>query len=164
MDAVVVDGAAALPYRRGMVLTDVRTETAPQVPEGYSTRSTMSHGFEASIGPLYVRRGGPGPNALGFRIEKRHVNGRDACHGGMLVTLADMAWGQQLYGLYDAGWATVRLTTDFLSNASIGAWVEASSEVLRRDGDLWTVRGRIWSGERTLMTGTAIYKGLNRQA
>jgi acyl-coenzyme A thioesterase PaaI-like protein len=56
------------------------------------------------------------------------------------------------------GWVTVRLMTDFLSGARMGEWVEASSELIRRDGDLFSVRGRLWAGERTLMTGTGVFK------
>lgn len=136
---------------------------ATEIPEGY-TANAAAEGYDHTVGPIYARRNGPGPKTMGFRIEKRHVNGRGDCHGGMLVGFADISWGMPLWGLYDAGWATIRLMTDFLSNTTEGAWVEGSSELLKRQGDLFTVRGRIWSGERTLLTGTAVYKGMVRRA
>jgi acyl-CoA thioesterase FadM len=50
--------------------------------------------------------------------------------------------------------------TDFLSGAHMGDWVEGTSEIIGSQDDLFTVRGRIWCGERTLMTGTGVYKGI----
>ncbi|MDP1988907.1 hotdog domain-containing protein, partial [Phenylobacterium sp.] len=55
---------------------------------------------------------------------------------------------------------TVRLTTDFLSGAQMGDWVEGGSEIISEQDDIFTVRGRIWCGERTLMTGTGVFKGM----
>jgi len=55
---------------------------------------------------------------------------------------------------------TVRLTTDFLSGAHMGDWVEGTSEIIAEQDDVFTVRGRIWCGERTLITGTGVFKGI----
>jgi acyl-coenzyme A thioesterase PaaI-like protein len=131
----------------------------PEPPDGYAPKDLV--GFEDLIGPLYARTGAEGEPIQGFRVQPHHVNGRGACHGGMLVAFADLAWGKRLaaYG-FDAGWATVRLTTDFLAPAPLGAWVEASSTVVGRDGDLFTLRGDIRAGELVVMTGSAIYKGM----
>jgi acyl-coenzyme A thioesterase PaaI-like protein len=58
------------------------------------------------------------------------------------------------------GWVTVRLVTDFMGPGLMGDWVEGTSEILAEDGDIFTVAGRIWSGDRVLMTGTGVYKGI----
>jgi hypothetical protein len=42
----------------------------------------------------------------------------------------------------------------------MGDWVEGTSEIIAEDGDIFTVAGRIWSGDRMLMTGTGVYKGI----
>ncbi|MCC6382702.1 MAG: PaaI family thioesterase [Dehalococcoidia bacterium] len=130
-------------------------------PDGFQPAPGV--GFEDLIGPLF-RREVDGIARFGFRVAAGHVNGRNAVHGGMLVAFADMAWGKPLavHG-YDAGWATVRLTTDFIAPAPLGAWVEASSAIIGRDGDLFTVRGEVHAGDQVLLTGSAIYKGFRRR-
>jgi acyl-coenzyme A thioesterase PaaI-like protein len=78
----------------------------------------------------------------------------------MLMSFADMAWGRVISNSREMGWVTVRLTTDFLSGAQMGDWVEGASDIIVEEDDIFTVRGRIWCGDRTLMTGTAVYKGI----
>ena len=42
----------------------------------------------------------------------------------------------------------------------MGDWVEGTSEIIAEQDDVFTVRGRIWCGERTLITGTGVFKGI----
>jgi acyl-coenzyme A thioesterase PaaI-like protein len=79
-------------------------------------------------------------------------------HGGMLMSFADMAWGHVVSVETSSYWVTVRLTLDFLSSAQVGDWVEGASEVLSKDDGLYVVRGKIWSGERLLITGSGVFK------
>jgi acyl-coenzyme A thioesterase PaaI-like protein len=134
---------------------------AAHAPEGF-VMEPWERGFGRTTGPFYVKAGpDDGPGRMGFRVLEHHANGLNNCHGGMLVSFADMAWGHQLFrSRADTMWVTVRLMTDFLSGGQMGDWLEGDSEVLSEQGDLVTVRGRIWCGERTVMTGTAVYKAL----
>jgi acyl-coenzyme A thioesterase PaaI-like protein len=100
---------------------------------------------------------------MGFRVEDHHTNGMKNAHGGMLMSFADMAWGHVVSVETSSYWVTVRLTIDFLSSAHIGDWVEGQSEVLSREDDLFVVRGRVWTGDRTLMTGTGVFKPIQRR-
>jgi acyl-coenzyme A thioesterase PaaI-like protein len=95
---------------------------------------------------------------MGFRVEEHLTNGMGNAHGGMLMTFADMAWGQVVSIETSSYWVTVRLTCDFLSSAALGDWVEASGETLFAEGGLYTVRGRVWAGDRLLMIGTGVFK------
>ena len=81
-------------------------------------------------------------------------------HGGMLMTLADVAWGSVVSFERSTFWVTVRLVCDFLSPARMGDWVEGGGELLSQDDDLYVVQGRVWCGERTLMIGTGVFKAL----
>jgi uncharacterized protein (TIGR00369 family) len=119
----------------------------------------LRRGFAREIGPLY-RRLDAGRPILGFRVEERHTNGLKNAHGGMLMSFADMAWGHVVSIETSSYWVTVRLTVDFLASAHLGDWVEGACDVLSRDRDLFLVRGRVWSGERTLMSGTGLFKAL----
>ena len=63
-------------------------------------------------------------------------------------------------------WVTLRLVCDFLSGAKLGEWIEGQGEVLsgsEQDG-VYTVKGRIWTGDRTLLTGTGVFKIIEQRS
>ena len=55
---------------------------------------------------------------------------------------------------------TVSMTFDFVAPARVGDWVEGAGTITGRDADIFTVTGRIWCGERTIMAATGIFKAL----
>ncbi len=137
---------------------DLTEAQAAVIPPGYRTLN-WTRGFGRQIGPLY-ERSEEGAATLGFRVEEHHTNGMGNAHGGMLMSFADMAWGRIVSIAKTHHWVTVRLTCDFLSGAAVGEWIEGSAELIADEGGVYTVRGRIWSGERTLMTGTGVFKAV----
>ena len=141
-------------------LTDAQSAA---IPDGY-TQLNWTRGFGRQIGPLYERREAPGDATLGFRVEEHHTNGLGNCHGGMLMSFADMAWGRIISLQKSYSWVTVRLTCDFLSGAQLHDFVEGRGELIADEDQVLTVRGRIWVGERTLMTGTGVFKALAPRA
>ncbi|MCL4715092.1 MAG: PaaI family thioesterase [Hyphomonadaceae bacterium] len=140
---------------------DVAAPAAFEIPEGYVALD-WRRGFGRQIGPLYRRAAGDS-YTMGFRVEEHHTNGMQNAHGGMLMSFADMAWGHIVSVETSSYWVTVRLTTDFLASAHIGDWVEGGSEVLSREDGLYIVRGRIWAGDRTLLTGSGMFKAIQRR-
>jgi len=138
---------------------DLTSNQAAVVPDGFVI-NLWQRGFGRTVGPFYSRRDADSTETMAFRVEEHHANGMNNCHGGMLMSFADMAWGRVISNSREMGWVTVRLTTDFLSGAHMGDWVEGSSEIIAEQDDVFTVRGRIWCADRTLMTGTAVYKGI----
>ncbi len=137
---------------------DVAAPAEFEVPPGYEVLD-WRRGFGRQVGPLYRRASGAG-STMAFRVEEHHTNGMSNAHGGMLMTFADMAWGHIVSIERSSYWVTVRLVCDFLSSAKLGDWVEGGGETLSVEEDLFVVRGRIWAGERTLMTGTGLFKPL----
>ncbi len=131
------------------------------IPEGYSLLN-WHRGFGRQIGPLYEHNG-PTEYRRAFLVEEHHTNGMMNAHGGMIMTFADMAWGHAVSTSDSLWWVTVRMTCDFLSSARLGEWVEGSGEVVLQQDDLYTVRGRIWCGDRTIMTGTGIFKVIEQR-
>ncbi|MGE0596382.1 MAG: PaaI family thioesterase [Hyphomonadaceae bacterium] len=138
-------------------------DLAPPIaaPEGYEPLD-WRRGFVSQIGPLY-RRFGLGGAQMAFRVEAHHTNGLMNAHGGMLMSFADMAWGSVVSLETSSYWVTVRLTCDFLASAKLGDWVEGAGEVLTTEGDVFVVRGRVWAGDRTLMTGMGVFKPIQRR-
>jgi acyl-coenzyme A thioesterase PaaI-like protein len=142
---------------------DLLKEKIPPIPEGF-TQMNWTSGFGRQIGPLYELNGDLPDYRFAFRVEGHHVNGMDNCHGGMLMSFADVALGHAVSVAFNAYWVTVRLVTDFVSGARRGEWVEGTGEVTSRQGDLITVKGRIWVGDRTIMSGTGLFKDLGQRA
>ena len=136
---------------------DLTESQTGDIPPGYQLLN-WSRGFGRQIGPLYERYDDKGVCTLAFRVEEHHTNGMANCHGGMLMSFADMAWGRVISVRKSHFWVTVRLTCDFLSGAQLGDFVEGRGELLAEEDLVFTVRGRIWVGERTLMTGTGVFK------
>jgi uncharacterized protein (TIGR00369 family) len=139
---------------------DLLDDDAPPIPAGYA-QMRWSRGFGRQIGPLYQREDADGSYARAFLVCEHHTNGMMNCHGGMLMAFADTAFGHAVsMRKTNHYWVTVRLLTDFISAARLGDWVEGSARVVGQDDDLYTVDGRIWCGDRTIMTGTGIFKTL----
>jgi acyl-coenzyme A thioesterase PaaI-like protein len=137
------------------------SENPESIPEGY-TLLNWTRGFGARTGPLY-RRHGEGGLSMGFRVLEHHTNGMANAHGGMLMTFADVAWGNVVSHETSSYWVTVRLACDFLSAARLGDWVEGAGETLSSADGLYIVRGRIWCGARDLMTGTGVFKAIQQR-
>jgi uncharacterized protein (TIGR00369 family) len=140
---------------------DLAPPAALEAPEGYVALD-FRRGFVGQIGPLH-RRLHDGVATMGFRVEERHTNGMKNAHGGMLMSFADMAWGHIVSVETSSYWVTVRLTLDFLSSAHLGDWVEGSGEVLSTADDLYVIRGKIWAGDRLLITGVGLFKPIQRR-
>lgn len=141
---------------------DLLEEHLPEIPAGY-TRMNWFRGFGRQIGPLYERREADGGYTRAFLVCEHHTNGMGNCHGGMLMAFADTAFGHVISLEANRYWVTVRLVTDFLAPARLGDFVEGTARIAGQDGDLYTVTGRIWSGDRTIMTGTGIFKALGER-
>lgn len=87
--------------------------------------------FLGTVGPLFYRRDPERGLVIGLRIAEKHANARGMAHGGLLVTLADIALGYRTAFGEDppAGLITANLTADFAGAAQVGDWVEAHVDV-----------------------------------
>jgi uncharacterized protein (TIGR00369 family) len=109
------------------------SDLPPEVPAGFAPWPALP-GFVAVNGPLYVRRGQV-PYQIGFRVEARHCNPMQICHGGMMATFCDMLLPLGAHALSEAVRGrflpTVSLQLDYLAPAPLGAWVQGEAQVLR---------------------------------
>ena len=101
-------------------------------------------------GPLYARLQGERLQ-LGFRVEARHTNPLNICHGGMLATFADMLL--PCVAMYQSGTErrflpTISLQIDYLASAAPGAWVQGEGEVLRTTRNMVFVQGLVTADAR----------------
>ena len=120
--------------------------------------------FEEAAGPFYWRSDG-GRVRCAFRAGKKHTNAGGRLHGGSLMTLADMA-------LFAVAWdrlegsrgVTVALESQFLDAGWPGELIEADGEVTRAGASLIFARGRVYTGERVLLTFSGIIKKIRPRA
>ncbi len=142
---------------------DLLDDDVAAIPADY-TRMNWFRGFGNQMGPLYEKIGTGTNYTRGFLVCEHHTNGMGNCHGGMLMAFADVAFGHAVsMHARDYHWVTIRLLTDFVSGAKLGDWVEGTGEIAGIEDDIYTIKGRIWSGDRSIMTGTGIFKTLGKR-
>lgn len=111
--------------------------TTDAVPEGFE-QLPMGLGYGDTLQPSY-RRVTDGQVSFGLVVQRQHANSLGICHGGVLMTLADItaASGVNTAAGRRAGSPTINLSLDFISSAEVGAWIQADVEqvsVKRRFG------------------------------
>jgi uncharacterized protein (TIGR00369 family) len=133
--------------------------TAESIPEGFRRIQFPVNPFIDVNGPLYGRWV-DGKFTLGLRIEPRYCNPAKTCHGGMVMTLADMTLliGASLQAKIRQYMITVRLATDFVGPAHEGEWLEGRCEVLRASKNLVFAHGMLSVGERGVARIDGLFK------
>ena len=115
-------------------------------------------GYPSLIGPFWYKRE-EGGFRYGFPAEARHLNAGGVVHGGMLMSFADDVLGMTVWEA--AGrkpCTTVQLSTQFISPARPGDFVEGRAEVLRSTRSVVFVRGLVTVGDRTVIHADGIWK------
>ncbi len=115
-------------------MSNVQRDT---VPTGFE-QLPVGLGFTDVLQPVY-RQISEDSVRFGLIVEAQHSNLMGICHGGVLMTLADItaASGVNVKRGERAGAPTVNLTLDFISAARRGQWIHADVEhvtVKRRFG------------------------------
>jgi uncharacterized protein (TIGR00369 family) len=117
-------------------------------------------GFCQTIGPLWWRLD-KGQVRFAFRAGPEHLNPQGIVHGGMLASFADHVMGAAVWeAIGRKPCATVSLHSSFLGPARAGEWVEGLAKVTRRGQSLVFVVGRLFAGDRGLLTAEGIWKVL----
>jgi len=132
------------------------------IPEGFKLLK-RGGGYLTSLGPWYYRidesKGEKGQLILAIRVEDRHTNIRHIAHGGFLVTMVDTALGIVVSSSREPPQpiVTVSLTTNFITSAEPGDWVEAHVDIDRMGGRLAYASCTLRVGDRCVMTGTGVF-------
>lgn len=86
-------------------------------------------GYTDSLQPSYRRIEGESAS-FGLLVQAQHSNTMGICHGGVLMTLADItaATGANLARGVTSGSPTVHLSIDYIASARLGQWVQADVE------------------------------------
>ncbi|CAA9213625.1 MAG: hypothetical protein AVDCRST_MAG27-15 [uncultured Craurococcus sp.] len=127
-------------------------------PASAGWKAMRPEGYPALIGPFWYKRE-EGGFRYGFPAEARHLNLGGVVHGGMLMSFADDVLGMTVWEA--AGrkpCTTVQLSTQFISPARAGEFVEGRAEVLRSTRSVVFVRGLVMVGDRTVIHADGIWK------
>jgi acyl-coenzyme A thioesterase 13 len=113
------------------------SDDQPRPPAGFEPLFRSSP-FLDTIGPLFYRKGDGGAFTVGLRILSKHANARGAAHGGLLLTLVDIALGYRTAFSQDppVSLTTASVSADFFGAARLGDWVEAHVDVQKIGGRL----------------------------
>jgi uncharacterized protein (TIGR00369 family) len=100
-----------------------------EVPAGFEPLFRTSP-FLEMLGPFFYRRT-ENTLVIGLRVEDKHTNARGAAHGGLLLTLADIALGYAAAFSADPplSLTTANISADLAGQARVGDWVEAHVDI-----------------------------------
>jgi len=128
-------------------------------------RDIRGEGFNAHIGPIRFAAMGDNRWCASVVLEPRHINSGGVCHGGMLLSLVDVAMGAATFA---AGGghpcATIQLDSHFIAAAKLGQRLVAVATQLRKVRDLSFMQCEIWSEGRQVMRASGTWKYLTRHA
>ena len=130
------------------------------IPAGFKQRF-FGDGFINANGPLYTRRSEAGMQ-MGFRVEPRHCNPMQICHGGMMATFCDMllpmtamVLSKDLDGRF---LPTITLQVDYLGPSPLGAWVQGEAQILRTTRSLVFMQGLVQADGAPVARVSGIFK------
>ena len=127
------------------------------LPAGSKRADTV--GFNRFSGPLYGLPDDGDLTRFAFIAEHKHLNGSGNVHGGMLMTLADVAMSRttRMKGGSTRP-STVSLSCDFVSGAKLGELIEARVRIVRQTRTLMFMSAGIACGERPVMNASGLWK------
>ena len=133
-------------------------------------RDVRGEGFNAHIGPIRFAPLGEGPSGerrycASLELDARHINVGGVCHGGVLLSLADVAMGA---ATFDAGGghpcATIQMDAHFLAAAKAGQRLVAAATQLRKVRELSFMQCEVWAGGRQVLRASGTWKYLAGRA
>ena len=138
------------------------TETATAPLPGYSLYDPDDP-FEMRTGPFYWRLSDDGNHHFVLRAEPRHCNRQGIVHGGLMMTMVDLALAATAKEVLQDRYVTISLNSEFIAAGNTGELIEATGELVRRTRSMAFVRGQVMSGEHTLLTASGVFKRLTER-
>ena len=118
-----------------------------------NTLGPIELAYHASDEPVWLAR---------MTVRKKHLNLGGVCHGGVLLSLVDIAMGT---AAYMAGGnkpcATIQLDSQFLSAAKLDQALIAIAKLNRRTKDISFMKCELWGGGRQVLSANGVWKYLS---
>ncbi len=129
------------------------------IPEGYE--SVFERGFNGFLGPIYMKEKADQSRHFILPVRHQHLNLGGVVHGGVLMSLADVALGVTVVRSTGRPAATISLDCNFAAAGKLGEVLEATADVTRATRDVVFVQGRVYTRNRTLLTAQGIWKHIH---
>ena len=130
-----------------------------EIPNGFRPMAELrTSPFLDRVGPFYFRRRDR-DLVLGLRVGEGHANARGTAHGGLLLTMADVALGYQLAFSQDPPVlaTTVSMSADLIGGANVGDWLEASVDTQQLGSRMAFANAYLTAGERRVARVSAAF-------
>lgn len=115
--------------------------------------------FEMRTGPFLWQHGANG-HRFALRAETQHCNRQGIVHGGLMMTMVDLALAATAKEVIEDRFVTISLNSEFVAAGQKGDIIEATGELIRRTRSLAFVRGQVFTGDRVLLTASGVFKKL----
>lgn len=132
------------------------TTPSTPVPDGFAPVQRRSP-FLDVLGQLHVREDGEQP-VYGLRIRPEHANNRNAAHGGVLMTVADLVLGYTTAFASDPPrpLTTASFSIDFVGAAQVDDWLEGRAEIVRSGRALAFANCYLTVGDRRIARASSV--------
>ena len=114
--------------------------------------------LENLLGPFFWKELKDGTQHFVLKAEPQHCNRHQIVHGGLMMTMIDLAMVVAAKEKWEEQLVTVSLNSEFIDVGHAGELIEASGELIRRTGSMAFVRGKVHVGKRTLLSSSAVFK------
>jgi len=128
-----------------------------EVPAGFAPLFRTSP-FLEMLGPFFYRRT-KNVFVIGLRVEDKHLNARGTAHGGLLLTLADIALGYTAAFSADPplSLTTANISADFAGHARVGEWVEVHVDIQKIGSRLVFANAYLLVGSERVARASAVF-------
>jgi len=126
-------------------------------PNGWEPFAEIE-GYIAHNGPYLVRTEADGTYRYGFQTDERHSNPNNVIHGAAVTGFADTVLGHIIVHSLKRNCATISLTTEFISGAPLGSFIEATAQVKRATRTLAFVSTDVTFEGKLLLSATGVYR------
>lgn len=134
-----------------------KTSQSSRIPEGFS--EVHGHAaFATRNGPYFEKIGDDNQLVRGFLADRRHLNGVNYVHGGMLMSFADSSLARTINHVTGKRGVTLKMNSEFLRPVKEGDFIEAYCEVTRDTRTLGFVRGILKVGGHPVFRTDAIFQ------
>jgi acyl-coenzyme A thioesterase 13 len=127
------------------------------VPAGFEPLFRNSP-YTDTIGPIFYRKDGSNL-VLGIRALQKHANARGLVHGGLLMTIADIALGYAMAFREDppASLITASISADFAGSAKVGDWIEVHVDVQKSGSRLAFANAYLIANDQRILRASGVY-------
>jgi uncharacterized protein (TIGR00369 family) len=128
-------------------------------------RDLRGEGFNAHIGPIRFAPLEGARYCTTMVLDRRHINVGGVCHGGMLLSFADVTMGAATFAAGgDHPCATIQMDAHFIAAAKEGQRLVGHGTQLRKVRELSFMECGIWAGGRLVMRASGTWKYLASRA